>query len=522
MGDHLYAGGQQVGTAVEIETVKPVSQSYLTSLWSDKAFEKASTDNLNTLTNQYSRRFTLLVILIASSAALFWVFFGEATRGLKAFISVLIVACPCALALAAPFALGTTQRLLARMHVFLKNAFVLERMARADAIVFDKTGTLTARQGRSVAFHAGAQGENGNGLSIVEAGWVCSLAAQSVHPYAQRIREWLGAREYPFLYSDIETPSSPHAHVLGAARASSPSPHAHVLGAARASSPAGSWRVPPRERLAKGETPPLLAGEDARATRIAAYTIQPVQSFLETPGLGISGMVQDHSVRLGSRAWLQRAGVSVPPVVLPPGSASYLGIDGKFRGAFSFSNSPSSETVRMLGNLGQHYQLFLLSGDNEREREHYRQLFDPDAALHFNQTPYDKLEFVRSLQASGKTVMMVGDGLNDAGALKQSDIGIAVVDRVGTFSPASDLILESAQVPRLFEILKLANKTVRIVRWSFGISAAYNLIGVSIAAAGILSPLICAVLMPLSSFSVVLFACGMSNWAARSVGVMKA
>jgi Cu+-exporting ATPase len=175
----------------------------------------------------------------------------------------------------------------------------------------------------------------------------------------------------------------------------------------------------------------------------------------------------------------------------------------------------------MLGKVGQAYELYLLSGDNEREREHYHRLFGLRATLHFNQTPFDKLEFVRRLQASGRTVMMVGDGLNDAGALKQSDVGIAVVDRVGTFSPASDVILESAQVARLFQILNQAKKTVRIVRWSFGISAVYNLVGVSIAAAGILSPLICAVLMPLSSLSVVLFACGMSNWAARSVGLTK-
>jgi Cu+-exporting ATPase len=478
MGDRLYAGGQQAGMAIEIETVKPVSQSYLTSLWSDKAFEKRGADSLNTLTNQYSRRFTLLVILIAAGAAIFWVFFGDAARGVKAFTSVLIVACPCALALAAPFALGTSQRLLARAHVFLKNAFVLERMARAEAIVFDKTGTLTARKGSSVAFEEDAQGENGNSLSVIEASWVCSLAAQSVHPHAQRIREWLES-----------------------------------VTLARASSPAGSGSVPPRERPASGETPLLLAGEDARAT--------PVQSFVETPSLGISGTVGQHSVRLGSRAWLQQAGVSVLSVALPTASASYLAIDGKFRGTFCFSNPPSPETAGMLGKLGQDYELFLLSGDNEREREHYHQLFGTSAVLHFNQTPFDKLEFVRRLQATGKTVIMVGDGLNDAGALKQSDVGIAVVDRVGTFSPASDVILDSTQVPRLCQIFNQAKKTVRIVRWSFGISAAYNLIGVSIAAAGILSPLICAVLMPLSSFSVVLFACGMANWASRNVGLTK-
>ena len=110
--------------------------------------------------------------------------------------------------------------------------------------------------------------------------------------------------------------------------------------------------------------------------------------------------------------------------------------------------------------------------------------------------------------------MMVGDGLNDAGALKQSDIGIAVVEKIGVFSPASDVILEAGQVPLLADILNFARSTTRIIRLSFAISAAYNLIGISIAAAGLLSPLVCAILMPLSSISVVLFACGTTSWAA--------
>jgi Cu+-exporting ATPase len=114
--------------------------------------------------------------------------------------------------------------------------------------------------------------------------------------------------------------------------------------------------------------------------------------------------------------------------------------------------------------------------------------------------------------------MMVGDGLNDAGALKQSDVGVAVVESVGAFSPASDVILDAARVPELPEFLKLARRSVRIVRVCFGISAAYNLVGVGIAAAGVLSPMICAVLMPVSSVSVVLAACGAATWAARRGG----
>ena len=133
-----------MGGAIEVETVKAVSQSHLTSLWNHEAFQKDRESNLNTLTNRFGRWFTLVVIAVAVGAAVFWLASGDAGRAVKAFISVLIVACPCALALAAPFTLGTAQRLLARIQVFLKNGLVLERMAQVEAIVFDKTGTLTA------------------------------------------------------------------------------------------------------------------------------------------------------------------------------------------------------------------------------------------------------------------------------------------------------------------------------------------------------------------------------------------
>jgi Cu+-exporting ATPase len=157
----------------------------------------------------------------------------------------------------------------------------------------------------------------------------------------------------------------------------------------------------------------------------------------------------------------------------------------------------------------------LLSGDNDNDRARFQSLLGAKAELHFRQSPLDKLNFIKHRQQAGRTVMMVGDGLNDAGALKQSDVGVAMVENVSAFSPASDVILAAGMVSRVAGVLRYAKQSVRTVRTAFFISALYNVAGVAIAASGQLSPLVCAILMPLSSVTVVAFACGATTWAGR-------
>jgi len=180
------------------------------------------------------------------------------------------------------------------------------------------------------------------------------------------------------------------------------------------------------------------------------------------------------------------------------------------------------ETEELIGALKGRCEIALLSGDNEKQRRKFREVFKDAGHLHFNQSPLDKLDYIRHLQQQGRTVMMVGDGLNDAGALKQSDVGVAVVENVSAFSPASDVILAADMVTRMAEVLRYARQSVRVVRAAFLISTLYNLIGVGIAASGKLSPVVCAILMPLSSVSVVGFACGMATWMGRKFAQQKA
>ncbi len=441
-GDHLYAGGRQVGGAIEVETVKSVAQSYLAALWNNEAFRKNPDHDLDSLTNRYSKRFTKLVIGIALAAAAFWIF-RDATKALKAFTSVLIVACPCALALAAPLAHGTAQRILARLKIFLKNALVIERMAEVDTIVLDKTGTLTCADARSVEFNEITEcGMRNAELLPDERNWIGSLARHSTHPQSVRI-----------------------------------------------------------------------------AKSLSVSTL-PVGNFQETPGGGIEGEINEHKILLGSRAWLEKCGVAARGDARPTGGSSvFVAIDGAWRGAFALENSLRPEVEKLIAQLGGKYELALLSGDNEREAARFQKLFGERAVLKFNQSPADKLNFVRELQARGRKVMMVGDGLNDAGALKQAEVGVAVVEQIGIFSPASDVILDAAELPRLAKVLAFSRSAARVVRAGFIISALYNVVGVSIAAAGLLSPIVCAILMPLSSVTVVAVACGTTAWFGRKLHV---
>jgi len=438
-GAHLYAGGRQVGGAIEVETVKPVAQSYLATLWNNEAFRKTRDNDLDSLTNRYSRRFTLLVIGLALAAAIFWLIV-EPAKSLRAFTSVLIVACPCALALAAPLTHGTVQRLLARVNIFLRNALVIERMAAVDTIVLDKTGTLTTADTHGVHF-AGTE------LSALESGWISSLARHSTHPNSQRIAKSLGAES-------------------------------------------------------------LM-----------------VTGFKEIPGCGVEGRIAGHDLALGSPAWVTarsiRDDAGLPQAgPIRGGAMVCAAIDGKMRGTFTLENSLRPEVANLISKLGGRFELALLSGDNEREAAQFGEIFGNRATLKFNQSPADKLNYIRELQQRGRTVMMVGDGLNDAGALKQADVGVAVVEQVGAFSPASDVILDAAELPRLARVLDFSHSAARVVRVGFAISAIYNLVGISIAAAGLLQPMVCAILMPISSASVVIFTCGTMTWKARRMGLL--
>lgn len=452
-GDLLYAGGQQVGGSILVEIVKPVSQSYLSSLWARRARPTDEKRSFQTLTNRLSRWFVAGVALVALSSACVWGWTSGVSMALKTFTAVLIVACPCALALSAPFALGTVQRWLARHQIFLKNSQVLERLARVTTIVFDKTGTLTTAGMDRLRWV-------GPALTVSERTAVQVLAAQSTHPLARQL--------------------------------------------------AGSLGV-----LAEG-------GPGSFATASPGTARGRVEWFREHPGRGIEGCVQGREVWLGSAYWLRARGVSISEACMRTAHAVHVAIDGVYRGSFQLRRALREGSESLARRLAGRYELALLSGDQPRERPLFERLLGPGARLAFRQSPEDKQEFIRRLQQGGRVVMMVGDGLNDAAALRQSDVGVAVVEDIGAFSPASDMILEARRVADLPALLALARRSVRVVQACFALSLLYNAAGLTLAVQGRLSPLVAAILMPLSSVTVVSTACALGLWAGKRSGLASA
>jgi Cu+-exporting ATPase len=166
----------------------------------------------------------------------------------------------------------------------------------------------------------------------------------------------------------------------------------------------------------------------------------------------------------------------------------------------------------MIHALQANYDVYLLSGDKQNHAGTLLDWFPDNSHYRFECSPMDKMEFIQSLQAKGKHVAMVGDGLNDAGALKQAHVGIAVSEDHLHFTPSSDAILQGKQLVHLPAFLKFAKFGIGLIKASFILSIVYNLFGLSYAVQGTLSPLIAAILMPVNSLSMLFIANVGMNW----------
>ncbi|MEP7106406.1 MAG: heavy metal translocating P-type ATPase metal-binding domain-containing protein [Ferruginibacter sp.] len=433
-GDLIYAGGKQSGSAIELEIMNEVSQSYITQLWNNDIFKhKKNIDS--SFIHPWSRYFTSVLFSVAVIAAVFWAI-TDSSKLWPAVTAVLIVACPCSLLLSATFTYGNMLRIFGKNKLYLKNAGVIESLAKTGTIIFDKTGTITQNHSFALLY-------NGTPLTKKELAVVQAVTSQSSHPLSKIISH------------NLET----------------------------------------------YQTDQLLT----------------VESFKEFTGRGIEAVVNDMPVKIGSAAFVNEyygaAGYDT-------GSHIHVCINEVHMGAFTVSNGYRPGIKKAISSLQQKkYELHLLSGDNDSEKNTLTKLFGADGNVQFNQSPQDKLDKVKQLQSQHKKVLMIGDGLNDAGALMQSDTGIAVSDNSTQFSPACDAIIDGSKIEMIQQFLSYAGTGKKIVTTSFILSVLYNIVGLFFAVQGTMSPIVAAILMPASSISIVLLVTLLSSVSARRVGL---
>ena len=250
---------------------------------------------------------------------------------------------------------------------------------------------------------------------------------------------------------------------------------------------------------------------------IASYVpfskVLSVKHYNEAKGLGSTGIINSLEVKLGSAQYITGKKNSSES----DGSLVYVAINEDILGYFLIRNTYRIGLEKIIRQLQSKFKLALISGDNDAERQTLIKYFDNKTDLRFEQKPQDKLDYIKALQQKGEKVIMLGDGLNDAGALKQSDVGIVVTDDINNFSPASDAILDGKSFTKFSAILSYCKNQKIIIFGSFIISILYNFVGLFFAIQGNLQPVIAAILMPISSISIVLFTTGMSSLFARKL-----
>jgi Cu+-exporting ATPase len=413
-GQEVFAGGRATASALRIVVTKPTDQSYLLQLWLREGDNKKEAEVAPP--EWLIRIFTTTILLLAAATLAYW--YGTDTAlAYRAATAVLIIACPCALALAAPFAYGTMQRLLAKTGYYFRGPAVVERLGRVDTFVFDKTGTLTG-EGSTTELRLEA------GRNPYFEGVFLAMARQSNHPRSQAIVN----------------------------------------------------------ALTSGEAP-------SRSIRVG-----PVE---ETVGGGLRLEHQGREFLIGS--------------------PTFCGYDNYETGTFSlvdgllhFRLLPQKTKLRagvgeLLHEIGATGDTWLLSGDQPLTDQFWLEYFRPPQVL-FRQTPFDKRRHVNELQAKGAHLLMVGDGLNDAGALAAATVGLAVNEDEARFNPACDGIVRADRLVALPTVIRAASRMKWVLALTYLLAFAYNVVGLSYAVTGALSPVIAAILMPLSSVTIVVVA----------------
>lgn len=426
-GERVHAGTQNLGAPLRIITEASGEETRIGRFLSvvDETISRKAP--VLQLVDRIAPKFTV-TILLASIVAFLFGALNSFEEGITRAVALLVVCCPCALAMATPLALAVNVGRAARRGVYVKGGDVVERAASLKTIVFDKTGTLTKGQFQLLSW----EGENTDELRCA----VATLESRSVHPIARALSEIVAVDSEP---DEV------------------------------------------REELGSG----IRGRVHGRSLVIGN------ESFLERSGQGISAEIRIAGKRVGERG--------ETPV--------YLAVDGRCVAVLGLGDPVRAEAFDVLKELrSEGFKTELLSGDERTVVNSVGQRlgFAADEIVG-SASPEEKF---RRVEGRPDT-LMIGDGVNDAGALAAATVGMAAHGGAEGSLVVSDVFLTRPDLGLVVEFVRSARETMKVIRRNLGFSLLYNLIGAGLAITGYLSPLAAAILMPISSITV--FSSSMMN-----------
>lgn len=426
IGDHVEAGCANLGGSIDIlvkATGRDTRVGRLTQLIEDASSARPP---IVQWADSIGGWFVTVVIVLASATMAIW-FPRDPYAAAENAVALLIVACPCALALATPLALAVAIGRAASHGLLVRGGDVLERLSRRGIVWFDKTGTLT--EGRMTLIQWDGDAES---LALAAA-----LERSSAHPFAQAV---------------------------------------------------------------------------CRAAEDRGLAIGTAVDSRQISGLGMEGTVAGVDVRVGNRRFMEQAAVVMDTAVdATVGRITAIGlspllvaVDGRVRAVASLGDSLRPDAAAAVAKLRQAgWRVGILSGDHPSAVQHVADRLGVDESLaRGGRDPEAKLQTIHESKRGGRVVVMVGDGVNDAAALAAADVGVAAAGGASASLDAAPVYLQDGRLSGLVDLIAASSRTVRLIRRNFVLSLAYNVAAVLLAMLGLINPLIAAVLMPLSSLTV--------------------